>query len=769
MKRNIIAIIMGVLCVAVQVSASEQDAYTAAGNFLRYRNSGKVVIKLIPLEFSSITSDSAQVYGYRAQLSAGGYLLISESKNVLPIKAFSLSNDFDNLPRPYRDFLLHKMQDLFNVVSTGRFPQTVGEASNAWGFLLNPGRLPLSYTPDSFLLKTTWAQGYPYNKFLPEVGGKHVLVGCVNVAIAQILKYHQWPTSGKGVVYNNWNGKELRSILYHPLDFVNMPLDLTALNESSMDVDKAARLLADLGIANKTDFGVDNSGAFFDPSVLIDYFGYAPSIQHVNSTESTFYTTIQYEINNNRPILISIPGHMAVVDGYSSESLGSMIHLNLGWGGIADSFYYFDKDIVAGGYTFPVEGIFDLYYGITPCKTAECGEILEVDDNMTATGVSGVFDYADDVDLYEVYLKGSVNLAGDRGYLNQAFYINLYDNDGRRLFGGNSTITSPNSLPSGRYLMGISLKDKQGTNYDYSADVYANYTVTIEGQRLTSSEIQEVALELDHPPEFVTALPESIVLNKNSIEPYKLFLDVRDPDNDPVVLSFSASNPQAVSVTIDGRVLIVTPLISGVSSKITITASANNKQITGSINVLVGDGNTAFGSSFTVKGVFASIDSLHEFPVILDGNCTIKGDRGYVSQAFFTGVSEGSQILIADDNVTITNNFTAGLYTIRASLTSSNSYYDYTTGEFDTFTLSGQCPDYTLSLEQLAALLEINIDGLTTAGTHVTSITDLLTILKIMVGHEDVSFSKLQDLDLNKDGKLNMGDLILICKGLVGS
>jgi hypothetical protein len=46
------------------------------------------------------------------------------------------------------------------------------------------------------LLQVEWGQGYPYNKFCPDSGCTnyygHVPAGCVAVATAQIMSYHQY-------------------------------------------------------------------------------------------------------------------------------------------------------------------------------------------------------------------------------------------------------------------------------------------------------------------------------------------------------------------------------------------------------------------------------------------------------------------------------------------------------------------------------------------------------------------------------------------------
>jgi len=596
MKRFMLVVIM-ILATSWSASASQQDAATVAKNFLAFRHSLKTVEKMIPL----IMKTGDQVYGYQATLSGGGYLLLTATKQVLPVKAFSLQNSFEDLPEPYRNYLMAEMQASFSAAQGSRLPQTSSEASTAWDFLLQLPRVPQTYAPDTFLLTTTWDQGYPYNKFLPEVGGQHVLVGCVNVAMGQLMNYHQWPPSGRGVVYHDWSGQELRSVLYHPLEYARMPDSLTASGASQVGIDEVAHLLTDLGVANNTAFSVDKSGTNFNPQVLIDNFGYAPDIKEMATTDSSFFITLGNEIDNGRPVLISIPGHMAVVDGYASDPTGTRMHLNLGWGGTADDFYYLDQDIIAGNIIFSSQFPFIMYYNILPCKTVDCDIILEAGDSVNGNSIAGVFDKEDDIDWFPVYLSGDVTLSGTSGYSDQAFFISLYDNDGRYLAGSGDALPLT-GLAAGRYYLRSSLKNEHGGFYTYNTN-FVNYTITITGHQLSAAEQQ--ALNLDHPPEFATSLPELLVLGVNSPSLYNVLIDVRDPDDDAIAFSLTNSNPQAISASLNGRVLYVTPLVAGGASKITVTAKANGVTISDSTAILVTASDVGVGPVFTVGGTFS--------------------------------------------------------------------------------------------------------------------------------------------------------------------
>jgi hypothetical protein len=133
--------------------------------------------------------------------------------------------------------------------------------------------------------------------------------------------------------------------------------------------EEVAALMRDLGILNRADFGTDATGAAFYYWDFARAFGYAP-ISMMYSSDPDFFTTITSEIDELRPVLLAIPGHMTVADGYASDGAGRNVHVNMGWGGAYDDYYYLDQTIVAGGYSFAPDH--RIYYNIRPCEGAEC-------------------------------------------------------------------------------------------------------------------------------------------------------------------------------------------------------------------------------------------------------------------------------------------------------------------------------------------------------------------------------------------------------------
>ncbi|MGD9730883.1 MAG: C10 family peptidase [Desulfamplus sp.] len=367
------------LAAQVLVSTAEEVAL----NFIDYLDSTyfgeKYTISGIePLK------DSDEIVGYIAQLHPQGYILVAGDTIRIPIKAYSLTSSFNSLPPAYIQVLLYELKIDASTRSAIAKRAASKNSSNAqpeyinqyyWDFLTQANivsRKSLrNYIPDTFLLTTKWNQGYPYNKFNPKVGNELTVTGCVQTALAQVMRYHGYPASGSGIFEHNWNGQTLVAVMNRPFNWSEMPNRVDG-SVPQYQQDEVAALMRDLGVLNEADFGTIGTGgtsAYFHSNDFERAFGYAP-VSQMDSDNPNFFTTIRNEINSQRPVLLSIPGHMTVADGYASDATGKKIHVNLGWGGSNDDYYYLDQTIITDQYIFPPNHT--IYYNIKPCQGEEC-------------------------------------------------------------------------------------------------------------------------------------------------------------------------------------------------------------------------------------------------------------------------------------------------------------------------------------------------------------------------------------------------------------
>jgi hypothetical protein len=381
MRRIVLILLLLLTALAcLPVPAGADDYLTIAQNFLLFRHSSKEIITSEIIEASELDPTLPKIpVAHLFHLKGGGYVLVPASTELTPVKAYSFERDFLALPEAYRTYLSQELgANIRNLQARrgtlGADPAT-SENRKRWEFLLGlrDVRTAQAYVPDTFLLTTRWNQESPYNKFLPEINGQNTLTGCVNTAIAQLMRYHRHPERGAGVASYTWNSQTLKAILYRPYNWDNMA-DVASGATPLYQVDEVALLMRDLGIVNHTSFGLNASAAAINISALIQNFAYSnQATSMTNSNLTLFFATIKGEIDALRPVLLVFPGHLTVADGYSSDLSGRKIHVNMGWGGYADDYYYLDQNVQAGGYTFDTTPPnLAIYYNIKPCSGGDC-------------------------------------------------------------------------------------------------------------------------------------------------------------------------------------------------------------------------------------------------------------------------------------------------------------------------------------------------------------------------------------------------------------
>jgi hypothetical protein len=700
------------------VSGAQTEYDIVAQNFLNFLHSDKKIISSRLIESDQINSSLPKIpIAYLVKLEGGGFILVSISKDFTPIKAYSLFNDFETLPKGYTDFLLLELEynarAIKETIRALKKTNINTENQKRWDFLLNysKNKILYKYKPDTFLLKTKWAQKDPYNKFLPEIGEKHVLAGCLSIALAQIMKYHKYPSSGNGVVSYNWKGQNLKAILYKDYHWENMPNCIDMLTPQYKE-DEVARLIRDLGIANETDFGVDSSPTTENIPALIKNFGYSSAIDIMDKTdENLFFETIKSEIDANRPVLLRFPGHMSVADGYASDGAGKKIHVNFGWGGKDDGYYFLDQNVVTTKHVYPPDDL-KIYYNIKPCSGDDCYVNLEAGDIFQYPNIYGRFNSAKDTDEYEVYLKGPTNIIGTRYHFsNQAFFVSVYDSKNNFIASDANAISAV--FPVDKYRLKLSLcSNKWCYKYD---EGYLNYAVHITTNALTYQEKTYIENNSDIPPKINNNFRNMIINSK--MGPYKILIDAVDENGDALNITAFSSNNSISAAIGDNNILTITPPygISKIATQIRIMASANNKSVEKSFIVLVLDENVSFGKEFVIADIFLDQDTFHKHKVILDGLCTITGDNGSSDQEFFTSVMDPNENYIADpNNFPINYTFPKDFYLAGASLCPYPNApealcYTYQEGDGDIYEINISCPDADEDISPIAKMLGIDI------------------------------------------------------------
>ncbi len=733
------------------------DTKDIAVNFLNFKHINKKIISEKEIKYNN--KNVASLFN----LEDGGYILVSLSKQFSPVKAYSFKDNFENLPKDYKNFILSELSLSVQSRSVDK------KVLNRWDFLKNYQTSKYSvrsYIPNTNLLTTTWDQGYPYNKFYPKQDGQLTVAGCVQVAEAQIMRYHKYPAFARGSFKNSTGSVFLNR--YYNWD--NMPDTLKGAKE--YQIDEVAYLMRDLSVVNEADLGVSGTSAFFNKEAFVYNFKYSKDLKYIAISDSIskedFLNTLKSQIDKKLPVLLTLPGHMVVADGYQDDSSGNYIHLNMGWGGSDDSYYNLDETINTSSYTFGTDSL-SMYYDIKPCSENDCVENLESTDQLTDTDINGRFDYTMDTDKYQLYLKGNTSFSGNRGYSNQAFYINIYDSEHNLIDSMSESKTL--DLKPDLYTVEISLCSNNGC-WGYDED-FSKYSVNILTDTLTSEEKDLVDENLDNKPVINNDFKE-ISLTKSETQKFLIYTYSKTDEKPDFKVLYDKNILEAV---FDKNILTLTPKNIGFTT-LRLKVNTEDQSTYHDISVLVSNSKIYFGKRFDISGTFENQDDYDEYSLFLEGTCSIAGTNGFLSQAFYT-----SLIGITDmDNTTITTPvLSKDSYILTASLNQnidgSGYRYSYDKNHSD-YIMSVNCPDSTVDLKYIASNLDIPTEtttknlslkkgwNLISADINLSKLTSDYELLWQYHDGKWSSYSSSKDLrDKLKDNNITLIQNILVSDG----
>lgn len=251
------------------------------------------------------------------------------------------------------------------------------------------------------LCKTQWNQSAPYNNECPldPRNNQRCVTGCVATAMAQVMKYHNWPEKGTGS--HSYTTSSLG--IEQSLDFSSITFDWANMldvytNTATTAQEKAvATLMHAAGVSVDMNYTSGSSGAASNlPSkALIEYFGYDKGItyQHRYWYSLTEWEDLIYEnLTTCGPVIIGGSsfdgGHEFVCDGYSQDGY---FHVNWGWGGMSDGYFLLSaldpgEQGIGGsssGYNIGVDAVLGIR---KPSTLNEVTPIFELGSELTGSG-----------------------------------------------------------------------------------------------------------------------------------------------------------------------------------------------------------------------------------------------------------------------------------------------------------------------------------------------------------------------------------------------
>ena len=359
MKKSLLTMFVSLFSIILAVAApvDEQKARQLASDFLSNMSphgtrSGNV--ELTRAVTGVADGNDAAIYVFNSDNS---FVIISADDRTPAVLGYSDHGAYDMKKAPDG---LKAMLGWFQA-SVRNYSTTRGEVSK--------------HAAIKPLLTTKWNQHSPYNLLCPYDAENDALsvTGCVATAMAQIMKYHEYPSA------YDW------SLMKDEYDS----------GDESAAAQEVAKVMKDAGASVYMEYSAIVSSANVDgiSEAFRNTFGYSISTELVSRAYFTaqewdeliysnlenkmpvYYSGTAIDIDDSKGYLQGVEaGHGFVVDGYDGKGL---YHVNWGWGGLSDGFFLLsllDPDNQGAGGTSGSEGYTiraSAIVGIKPVKPTE--------------------------------------------------------------------------------------------------------------------------------------------------------------------------------------------------------------------------------------------------------------------------------------------------------------------------------------------------------------------------------------------------------------
>jgi Peptidase C10 family/Spi protease inhibitor/Secretion system C-terminal sorting domain/CUB domain len=347
-KLIILLLLMPAILIAAPVS--QQTAENVAKNVWLERNIvnpqtslESIYITNVFIEYS--TANDALLYVFN--INNEGFVMISADDRAYPVLGYSFQSTYEGKDQgsPALEEWINNYNKQIEDVIENNHPAGK-KTADAWVFYSSENismfqNFKAGTKSMEPLLKTIWGQGGYYNDMCPSDASGEALVGCVAVAMVQVMAYYMHPAQGAGSYgyYHPTYG-------YLSANFGNTSYNWNGIQNSLNTVnDDVALIMSHGGISVNMYYGVTGSASYTENTedALEDYFGYSTSTNYVN--KSSYNTTnwknlLVSNLDAKKPMIYSgsgSGGHAFNLDGYQSTD---HFHFNWGWNGYADGYFY---------------------------------------------------------------------------------------------------------------------------------------------------------------------------------------------------------------------------------------------------------------------------------------------------------------------------------------------------------------------------------------------------------------------------------------------
>ncbi|MBQ9361789.1 MAG: C10 family peptidase [Bacteroidaceae bacterium] len=284
-------------------------------------------------------------YIYTDSLDNKGFVIVSGDERMPEVLGYSNTSFLDvmNIP-PALQYLLDCYAEEYSNFQTSSIPSFAK---------LRDVRIE---GVEPLLGNVRWDQTTPYWNHCPIVEGERCYTGCVATAMAQVMKYHQFPNQGRGK--KSYLSTEHNLHISHDFskDYFKWDSMLDGYNGhyTTEQADAVATLMYSCGVSVEMNYGIaaDAGSGTSQENLLYGYienFGYDPDACFFSrgycNTED-WHQVLITELNEGRPVNYAGKrpsetfGHSFVLDGYKlGNAAYPYYHVNFGWSGSGDGYF----------------------------------------------------------------------------------------------------------------------------------------------------------------------------------------------------------------------------------------------------------------------------------------------------------------------------------------------------------------------------------------------------------------------------------------------
>jgi hypothetical protein len=425
MKRK--GIILTVLVVVLQLCSNNIQARPTTQHEAEKVVKGWLKSSARPLDtdlgrkvakIETYTDDDGKAVYYIAYLQPNGFVIVSADDLIEPIIGFVQDGTYDPSPNnPLGALVSADMKGRIESVRAGRPARTKrvtgvsAEPQNKWNKFIGlaeaaeneVGITGLTNIDDvrvAPLVLTKWSQKTCcsfacYNYYTPgppngsgDGDPNNYWCGCVATALAQIMRYHQWPTTDIGKnrfeirvrgaqAFRYTRGVDGNGGAYNWGDMVHVPGCGTTLTQRQA----IGALCYDAGVAISN--RISGQYTYYDSGVTIAYtrsaklgltsdsngFKYGNAIFGYNGGNNIgdgLIGMVNPDLDAGLPVYFGIKkgtdGHAIVCDGYGYNAGTMYHHLNMGWANSQDAWYDLpDINSSPSSYDTVYETIYNIY------------------------------------------------------------------------------------------------------------------------------------------------------------------------------------------------------------------------------------------------------------------------------------------------------------------------------------------------------------------------------------------------------------------------